>query len=96
MSSKVFLRGAAVTTALLAAGHILGSPWTPANESNARAVVAGMKGYQFDAMGLGRSYFDFYEGFGWMLGAYLIGHAILFWQLSWLATRSGTGLRRIS
>ena len=41
-----------------------------------------MKGYRFDAMGFQRTYFDFYQGFGWMLSAYLIGHVILFWQLS--------------
>jgi hypothetical protein len=95
VSPKLFLRGAALVTVLLAAGHMLGSPWTPVDDPSARDVVAGMKGYRFDVMGLGRSYFDFYEGFGWMLGAYLIGHAILFWQLSRLATQIGIGVRPI-
>jgi hypothetical protein len=95
VSPKLFLRGAACVTVLLAAGHMLGSPWTPMDDPSAHDVVAGMKAYRFDVMGLGRSYFDFYEGFGWMLGAYLIGHALLFWQLSRLATQAGVGLRPI-
>jgi hypothetical protein len=95
VSPKLFLRGAALVTVLLAAGHMLGSPWTPVDDPIARDVVAGMKAYRFDVMGLGRSYFDFYEGFGWMLGAYLIGHAILFWQLSRLAMQPAIRVRPI-
>jgi hypothetical protein len=80
MSAKHWLRGAAALTGLLALGHVLGSPWTPASDAPGRAVVAAMKGYRFVALGFERSYFAFYEGFGWMLAAYLTGHAILFWQ----------------
>jgi hypothetical protein len=95
VSPKLILRGAAVVTVLLAAGHSFGSPWTPAVDPSAHDVVAAMQAYRFDVMGLRRSYFDFYEGFGWMLGAYLIGHAILFWQLSRLATQREIGVRPI-
>jgi hypothetical protein len=95
VSPKLILRGAALVTVLLAAGHSFGSPWTPAVDPSAHDVVAAMKAFRFDVMGLRRSYFDFYEGFGWMLSAYLIGHAILFWQLSGLATRRGIGVRPI-
>jgi hypothetical protein len=95
VSPKLFLRGAALVTVLLAAGHMLGSPWTPVVDPSARDVVVAMKAHRFDVMGLRRSYFDFYEGFGWMLSAYLIGHAILFWQLSGLAMQRGIGVRPI-
>jgi hypothetical protein len=33
--------------------------------------VDAMRAYRFDVMGLERSYYDFYVGFGWLLGAYL-------------------------
>ena len=33
-------------------------------------------------MGLTRSYFDFYVGFGWLLSVYLFAHAILYWLLA--------------
>jgi hypothetical protein len=95
VSPKLILRGAALVTVLLAAGHSFGSPWTPAVDPRAHDVVVAMQTYRFDVMGLRRSYFDFYEGFGWMLSAYLIGHAILFWQLSGLAPRRGLGVRPI-
>ena len=95
MSPKLILRGAALVAVLLAAGHTSGNPWTPATDPSARDVVVAMQAHRFDVMGLQRSYFDFYEGFGWMLTAYLIGHAILFWQLSGLATQRGLGVRPI-
>ncbi|HEX4151457.1 MAG TPA: hypothetical protein VHY75_04525 [Steroidobacteraceae bacterium] len=84
MSARLWLRGAAVFAALLALGHMLGSPWTPAVGPSGRAVIGAMSSYRFNALGLDRTYWDFYEGFGWMLATYLIGHAILFWQLSGL------------
>ena len=36
----------------------------------------------FEAMGFETSVFDFYSGFGWQLGAYLLGRAILLWLLA--------------
>jgi len=95
VTPKLILRGAALVTVLLAAGHTFGSPWTPAVDPRAQDVVVAMQTYRFDVMGLRRSYFNFYEGFGWMLSAYLIGHAILFWQLSGLAPRRGMEVRPI-
>jgi len=44
-------------------------------------------------MGFNRSYLDFYKGFGWMLGVYLLGHAVLFWQLAGLAKVPQANLR---
>jgi hypothetical protein len=95
MSAKVMLRAAAVVMLLLAAGHTRGSPWTPAMEGQGLAVVQAMKDGHFDVMGLDRSYFDFYLGFGWMLSAILIAHSILFWQLASLSTQLGKKLRPI-
>jgi hypothetical protein len=95
MKAQAWLRGAAVFTGLLAAGHMLGSPWTPASDTPGRAVVAAMSGYRFMALGVERNYFDFYQGFGWMLAAYLAGHAILFWQLSGLTADARRPLRSI-
>jgi hypothetical protein len=95
MSSRFLLRAAAVVTLLLAAGHILGSPWTPADRPQGHQVVDAMQAYRFDAMGLERSYYDFYVGFGWLLGAYLVGHAILFWQIASLSFPSSAQLRPV-
>jgi len=95
MSSRLLLRSAAVATLLMAVGHLLGSPWAPADTPQGHQVVDAMRAYRFDAMGLERSYYDFYVGFGWLLGAYLVGHAILFWQIASLSIQSATTLRPV-
>jgi hypothetical protein len=82
MSARVSLRAAAVIALLLAIGHSVGYPWMPAKDPDSLAVVAAMRGSHFDVMGLTRSYFDFYVGFGWLLSVYLFGHAILYWLLA--------------
>ena len=41
-----------------------------------------MRDYLFEVMGFETSVFNFYSGFGWQLGAYLLGHAILLWLLA--------------
>ena len=85
MKAVLWLRAASCVTALLAVGHLLGSPWTPATDTEGRHLIDAMGTYHFDAMGFNRSYLDFYRGFGWMLGVYLLGHAVLFWQLAGFA-----------
>jgi hypothetical protein len=52
VSPKLILRGAALVTVLLTAGHTLGSPWTPGVDPSAHDVVAAMQAYRFDVMGL--------------------------------------------
>lgn len=90
------LRLAALTDLLLALGHAAGAPWTPDAGPAARAVAEAMQSVHFDALGATRSYFDFYRGFGWMLEAYLLGHAVLFWQLGALAAREPAAARSIT
>jgi len=85
VSPVLWLRAAAGVTALLGVGHLLGNPWTPIANVEGQRLADAMRSYHFDAMGLSRSYLDFYQGFGWMLGVYLLGHAVLFWQLAGLA-----------
>jgi len=82
MNPKLLLRAASAVMLLLAIGHALGSPWTPVQDPGALAVVSAMRDYHFNVMGFERSFFNFYVGFGWMLSAYLFGHAILYWQLA--------------
>jgi len=90
---RLLLRMAAVVTALLALGHTLGNPWTPEIGNGARSVIDAMARYRFDVEGMTRSYRDFYVGFGWMLSAYLFGHAIMFWQLGGMTGTDAGRLR---
>jgi hypothetical protein len=82
MSGRFALRAAAGVALLLAVGHMAGYPWTPAKDSASLALLAAMRGTHFDVMGLTRSYFDFYVGFGWLLGVYRFVHAVLYWLLA--------------
>jgi hypothetical protein len=43
MSGTVSLRAVAVIALLLAMGHTAGYPWTPANDPDSLATVAGMR-----------------------------------------------------
>jgi hypothetical protein len=92
MKANIFLRVAAVVTLLQCAGHILGRPWTMTHNVRSAAVVDAMKAYRFNVMGFERSYFDFYSGFGLVLGVYLLAQAAVLWNLAALA---GSGVARI-
>ena len=82
MNTRLLLRSAALATLLTTIGHLTGSPhllgslWVPTNAQQGSDVVRAMQAYRFEAMGFETSVFDFYSGFGWQLGAYLLGHAI--------------------
>jgi hypothetical protein len=54
---------------LFCLGHMSGYPWTPGEAVEARAVVEQMHGVSFDAVGAQRTYWDFYLGFGLLVGA---------------------------
>lgn len=92
---KVLLRLAAIATALLALGHTFGYPWLPELGNGAHSVIEAMNSYRFEIEGMTRSYRDFYIGFGWMLSAYLIGHAVIFWLLSNMTRVESGGPRSI-
>jgi hypothetical protein len=86
------LRLAAAVAALYAAGHSLGHPWTVAHDVMAQGVTVAMQGVHFNAAGENRSYWDFYQGFGYALSVLLVLQAVLLWQLAGLA-RSGQDFR---
>jgi hypothetical protein len=86
--TRVLLRGAAVATLLTTIGHLSGSPhllgtlWTSEDARQSNDVVSAMQAYRFEAMGFETSVLNFYAGFGWQLGAYLLGQAIVIWLLA--------------
>lgn len=79
MNPKVFLRIAAVITLLLGLGHMMGRPWAPANDPFALVVAGAMKSHSMHVMGFDRTFMDFYQGFGWMLGVTLFVQAAVLW-----------------
>jgi hypothetical protein len=85
LRAPLWLRAAAVITAVFAILHTLGRPWTPAKDVLAQAVVASMRTVHFPAAGQQRSYWDFYQGFGFVTSVFLAVEALLLWQLAALA-----------
>ena len=79
MNPNVLLRIAAVITLLLGVGHMMGRPWTPADDPFALVVVGAMKSHSMHVMGFDRTFMDFYQGFGWMLGITLFVQAAVLW-----------------
>ena len=92
MSAPLWLRLAAAVAALYALGHTLGHPWTAPHDLMAQGVTVAMQGVHFDAAGHSRSYWEFYQGFGFAISVLLALQAALLWQLATLA-RNGQDYR---
>ena len=84
MKPVLLLRIASVITLLLAVGHTAGglSFWSPAGDTE---VLRAMRSFHFDAAGVSRTYLDFYLGFGFITGIYLLAQAVALWQLASMA-----------
>ena len=84
MKTHHLLRGASVVTFLLAAGHTLGgrNSWSPGGEL---PILSAMRTSSFTALGLTRTFYEFYMGFGWSLSVFLLLQAVVLWQLASIA-----------
>jgi len=84
MRPSLFLRIASIITLLFSAGHTMGGmeSWSPQGDT---AVLRTMKSFRFDAMGVSRTYWDFYLGFGLFISVFLLLQAVLLWQLAAIA-----------
>ena len=84
MKAPLWLRVSSIISFFFAAGHTLGGrkSWSPAGETD---VLRAMKTVSYHVMGVDRTFFDFYTGFGWSLSVYLLLQAVLLWQLASIA-----------
>jgi hypothetical protein len=85
MKPTLFLRGAALVTALLGIGHTLGKPWVPSQDPLSAAVVVEMKSHSIHITGVERTLMDFYAGFGLTISVNLFMQAVLLWMVADLA-----------
>ena len=94
MNPVLWLRISSIVSVLFAAGHALGGrkSWSPLGET---AVLSSMRDYRFDVLGVNRSYFDFYLGFGHSLTVFLLLQAVVLWQLGTLARTAPLQVRPI-
>jgi hypothetical protein len=84
MNPVLWLRVSSVISLLFAAGHSLGGrkDWSPFGETE---VLKAMRTVRFEAMGVSRTYLDFYRGFGHSATVSLLLQAILLWQIATIA-----------
>lgn len=94
MTTTLWLRIASVISLLFAAGHTAGGLkyWSPMGDN---PVLQTMRTVRFDVMGVSRSYFDFFIGFGWSLSVLMTMQAILLWQLAGLARTDAARVKPI-
>ena len=92
MTATVFLRVASILSLLFAGGHTLGGTesWSPAGETE---VLQAMRSFRFNAVGVSRTYLEFYLGFGFILSVYLLLQAVVLWQLATVARVEPARLR---
>ena len=96
MSSTLYLRIASVLTIIHAILHTVGGVLSkPRNGATEIAVIDAMKSQSFNVMGSMRTYWDFFYGYGWLLGLALLVEGILFWQLATIAKTNAEQLRPI-
>ena len=81
MSASLFYRIAAILLLLFAIGHLLG--FRDSDPSwGIDPLLASMHSIRFDVQGFSRTYWDFFLGAGFSLGALYLFTAVLAWQLS--------------
>lgn len=95
MKTSTLLRIAAVLMFLFFLGHTAGAPWTPGEAPADLAVVEAMKSDHFPVIGVSRSYWDFYFGFGLAISLMQLVQAVVLWQLGSLAKTDAARLRPI-
>jgi hypothetical protein len=80
MSTTIWLRVSAVISLLFTAGHFMGGMqnWSPMADN---PVLQSMRAVRFNVMGVERSYFDFYMGFGHTATVNLLLQSLLLWML---------------
>lgn len=84
MSSKFWLRVASGISLFYALGHAVGGlkEWSPMGDN---PVLHMMKANEFATMGVHRSYYDFFMGFGHSLTLATVTQAAILWLLGDLA-----------
>jgi hypothetical protein len=84
MKGKLFFRIASILLVLFALGHTLGFRKT-APDWGVDSLLASLRQIHFNAQGFDRTYYDFYEGFGFFVSVFLLFAAVVAWQLGGLS-----------
>lgn len=83
MRPTLLYRVAAVLLALFAVGHTVGFRQVDP-QWGIDAVITGMKAASFQVLGMQRTYWDFFVGFGFFVSVLQLFAALVAWQLATL------------
>jgi hypothetical protein len=83
LKASVLYRIASVLLLLFALGHTLGFRQIDPRWG-VDSLIGSMRSIHFDVQGFGRTYWDFYVGFGLFVSVFLLFAAVLAWQLGGL------------
>lgn len=95
MRTTLYLRIAAVLTFIHAALHTIGGMFGGVAPGAMQTAVSAMKGNEFVAMGVTRTFWGFYMGFGLAVSVFMTVEAVVFWQLGSLAKTDALRLRPV-
>jgi hypothetical protein len=92
MTTTLWLRISSIISLLFAIGHTLGGLkyWSPMGDN---PVLQAMRTVRFNALGVNRSYLDFYLGFGYSISVSQVMLTVLLWQFSTLAQTDSRRVR---
>ena len=95
MRASVLLRIAAVLTLLHGVLHTIGGAFGQPPPGAQETAVLAMKANQFPAMGVMRTYWDFFMGYGLVITVGFLVQAVVFWQLGAMAKTEARRTRPI-
>ena len=89
MQATTWLRIAAGLTLFQAAGHTFGAVFAGPTQGPAEVTLRdSMRAFRVTAMGMERSYWDFYFGSGWAITALAVSLAAVMWLLAPIARQT--------
>ncbi len=88
MKTTMWLRIAAGLTLFQALGHTFGAVLVGPTHPGEAALRDSMRAFRVTAMGVERSYWDFYFGSGWTITAFAVSLAAVMWFLAPIARQS--------
>ena len=95
MKAAIYLRAAAVLTFVHGVLHTIGGVFGGIPPGPQQIAVMAMKSNVFQIMGVTRTYWDFFLGFGLFVSVNLFVQAVLFWQLGTIAKKNALEIRPI-
>jgi hypothetical protein len=95
MRTTLFLRIASVLTFIHAALHTIGGVFGSVDPGAMQTAVTAMKANEFAAMGVTRTFWEFYMGLGLAVSVFLTVGAVVLWQLGSLAKTDALRLRPV-